>query len=203
MRQLIILASTTLLLSFVPRSTQPPLTEAERKAAIAYLEETQAGLEAAIAGLSEEQLNWKPAPEVWSVAECVEHITLSESNIFNWMMSVVDGPANPDKKSERAMEDEAVKAAVSSRAKKVKTSEAFVPSGKFGNTEETMAEFKERRAKTIEFVKTTDASLRDHLTETPFGIADSYQLVLFLTAHSKRHTAQIEEVKATEGFPEK
>jgi hypothetical protein len=31
--------------------------------------------------------------------------------------------------------------------------------------------------------------------------ADAYQWLLFLSAHTERHTKQIEEVKATAGFP--
>ena len=35
------------------------------------------------------------------------------------------------------------------------------------------------------------------------GEVDAYQGILFLSAHTERHTKQIEEVKATTGYPAK
>jgi hypothetical protein len=30
-------------------------------------------------GLSEAQLNWRPAPEKWSIAQCLDHLTVASS----------------------------------------------------------------------------------------------------------------------------
>jgi DinB superfamily len=46
-------------------------------------------------GLKENQLKWKPTDSTWSVADCVEHIALSEKNIFDWAMGTLKEPANP------------------------------------------------------------------------------------------------------------
>jgi hypothetical protein len=35
----------------------------------------------------------------------------------------------------------------------------------------------------------------------PFGVADTYQALLLIPAHTERHLAQINEVKASAGFP--
>jgi hypothetical protein len=44
--------------------------------------------------------------------------------------------------------------------------------------------------------------LRDHAIDSPLGKKlDAYQWVLFISAHSERHTKQINEVKADAGFP--
>jgi 60 kDa SS-A/Ro ribonucleoprotein len=37
----------------------------------------------------------------------------------------------------------------------------------------------------------------------PFGKIDTYQTILFMAAHSRRHTAQIEEILNNPGFPKK
>jgi hypothetical protein len=37
----------------------------------------------------------------------------------------------------------------------------------------------------------------------PFGWIDGYQLYLFIAGHSKRHTQQLNEVKANPSFPGK
>jgi hypothetical protein len=52
-----------------------------------------------------------------------------------------------------------------------------------------------------DFVATTSDDLRDHVVTLPFGSFDSYQMILFIAAHSNRHTQQIDEVKADPNFP--
>jgi len=121
------------------------LTEKERNDAISYLKETQKGVADEIKGLSENQLKWKPADSVWSAAECVEHIALSEKNIFDWAMSTLKENADPSKRSQLKFDDEAVKKMISDRSRRVKTREGFIPTGQFGNAAQTLAVFNERR----------------------------------------------------------
>lgn len=71
----------------------------------------------------------------------------------------------------------------------------------YKSLDEALTSFKNDRAKLIEYVKTTDADLRNHVVAMPFASFDSYQMILFIGAHSKRHTEQIEEVKADPNFP--
>ncbi len=47
----------------------------------------------------------------------------------------------------------------------------------------------------------TTPDLREHVTEGPVGKLDAYEWLLFIGAHSERHTKQILEVKADAGFP--
>lgn len=175
------------------------ITDAERKSLVNYYNEGLQNLENEIKGLSEAQLNWKPNDSTWSIAECVEHIALSESELFGWVKEVLKSPAAPDKKS--AHTDEQVAAMVQSREKKVKTHESLTPKKQFGNTAQSLNEFKKRRAETLSYIETTNDNLRQHFAQTPMGDVDVYQVLLFLNAHALRHTAQIAEVKAMHGFP--
>jgi hypothetical protein len=50
-------------------------------------------------------------------------------------------------------------------------------------------------------VKTTNADMRNHVATLPFGSVDSYQLVLMIAAHTNRHVAQMNEVKANAAYP--
>jgi hypothetical protein len=177
------------------------LTEKERNDAISYLKETQNGVAGEIKGLSENQLKWKPADSVWSAAECVEHIALSEKNIFDWAMSTLKENADPSKRSQLKFDDEAIKKMISDRGRRVKTREGFIPTGQFGNAVQTLAVFNERRDALINYVKTTEDDLRNHFGASPVGLMDTYQLLLFLAAHSKRHTSQIAELKSHPNFP--
>jgi hypothetical protein len=199
MKKLFFISAFFLLISFT--TADEILTAKERNDAISYFKEAQKNLEKELKGLSEAQLNWKPADSVWSVANCVEHIAISEKNIFDWAMSTLKAPADPTKRAEVKNTDDAIKAMVSSRERKVKTQEAFVPTGQFGTTAQTLAVFAERRAANINYIKTTQDDLRNHYSQSPVGLMDAYQVLLFLNAHTRRHTLQIIEVKSHPDFP--
>ena len=57
------------------------LNDSERVKAVDYLNSTEWALLAAVKGLFEEQLNFKPGNDSWSIAKCVEHKAISEQQI--------------------------------------------------------------------------------------------------------------------------
>ena len=179
------------------------LTDAERKYAARLLQETRDDLVKKVSGLTPEQLNFKPDANSWSVAECVEHIAISENNLFGFAQMSLQQPADPSKRSEVKMTDEAIVKMISDRTNKVKTKEAFEPTGKFGTFEATLNEFKTKRDSNINYINTTADDLRNHYNDFPFGKIDAYQTILFMAAHTKRHTDQIEEVLKKPNFPKK
>ena len=202
MKKLLLLIPVVLLTSFT--SVEQGITKTERKSAIASLNQSKADLLASIKGLSAEQLNFKSSPDSWSVAECVEHIAISETNLFGMIQGTLKEASNPSKKSEVKLTDEQLFAAISDRSYKVKTQEAFVPSGKFGTHEATVDEFLNKRKANIDYLKKTKDDLRNHYFTFPveaLGTVDSYQLFYFMSGHTKRHTLQIEEVKSNPSFP--
>src|SRR5688500_19224949 len=141
--RLIILIPALLLMNFKP--VTPALTSSERKFAIDYLTSTKKDLLKSIKGLSQEQLNFKSSPESWSIAECVEHIAISETNLFGMIQGTLKEEANPEKRKEVKLSDLDVFNAITDRSHKVKTREAFVPTGKFGSHEATIKEFLAKR----------------------------------------------------------
>jgi hypothetical protein len=178
------------------------LTDEERAFALSELSQSKEKLRLAIDGLSVEQLNFKATPDSWSVAECVEHLAISE-NMFNQMLTTsLSTPADASKRAEVQMKDEQLMTIIRDRSNKVKTSEPFEPSGKFGSYEETLEALMNKRAEHIEYIKTTDDDLRNHYGKLPFGTIDSYQMILFMSGHMDRHVAQIDEVINHEDFPE-
>lgn len=179
------------------------LTDAERKYAADLLQETRDNLLDKITGLTQEQVNYKASAGVWSIAECVEHIALSENNIFGFVQMSLKEPADPAKRSEIKMTDDAIVKMAANRSNKVKTKEAFEPTGKFGSFEGSLGAFKGKRDHSISYIKTTSDDLRNHFNDFPFGKIDTYQTILFMAAHSKRHIIQIEEIINSPGFPKK
>tara|TARA_R110002124_G_scaffold227889_1_gene393216 strand:- start:122695 stop:123297 length:603 start_codon:yes stop_codon:yes gene_type:complete len=199
MKKYLLLLSVLMLVSFTVSDNG--LTESERLAAMAEMTTTHDHLLNNLKGLSEAQLNFKSSPDSWSIAECTEHITISEENIFGMIETALKTPADASRRSEVKMSDEQILSMTADRSTKVKTSEAFEPSGKYGSHEETLVAFKKKRKSNMQFVASTEEDLRNHYSETPFGIIDAYQVLLFMSAHTERHVLQIEEIKADPNFP--
>jgi hypothetical protein len=200
MKKLMPFATVLLLLSFI---TAPgSITKKEREQAIKLLKSTQDNVLNEIKGLSEAQLKYKPAPDRWSVEECVKHIAVTEQALWKVTENGIKQPANPEKRSEIKATDEQLVQMVESREKKVKTSEQLKPENTpFTSVTDAAASFTTNRQQLIDYVKTTNEDLRNHVVTLPFGSADCYQMTLFIAAHSNRHARQIKEVKADPGFP--
>lgn len=176
------------------------LTEADRDRAIAELTASRQQFLDSVAGLSPAQWNFKPDEKTWSVAECAEHIALSEDLIFGSVTKIVQAPAEPDKKS--AATDDFILKAVVDRTHKFQAPEALRPAHRFATPQETIDHFKQSREHTIAYVRDTQDDLRGHFFDHPvLKTMDAYQWILLLSAHSQRHTAQLNEVKANPNFP--
>jgi DinB superfamily len=179
------------------------LTPEEREAGLKSLQATHDAFLKSIAGLSEKQWTFKPAPDRWSVAEVSEHITVSESTIFGMVTSkVMTTPATPEKRAEVAGKDEIVLTRVPDRSRKAQAPEFLKPTNRWATEAELTKAFEDSRKATMDYVRTTNDDLRDHFAPHPLlGQLDAYQWILLISAHSERHTKQIEEVKADPNFP--
>lgn len=176
------------------------VTQAEKDRALQYLETTRKNVLEATKGLSEAQWSFKPAPDRWSVAQVMEHIAAAEDLLLDTtkekvMTSPAGEPGRDFKKT-----DEAVLMMVPDRSHKAQAPEPLVPSNRFGSPESSVKHFLESRATTESFLRST-GGLRDHVMDSPVGKLDAYEFVLFIAAHSERHTKQINEVKADPNFP--
>lgn len=189
-----------LLFAFI--ASDKTITDEERKSATSLLQETEDGVFSAVKGLGDAQLKFKPSPETWSVEECLKHIAISEQMLRNRLDKALKEAANPDKRAGIKVTDEQLVKGVENRSRRVKTVDPLKPENTgFKSAEDALNSFKENRDKLIEFVKSTQEDLRNHVIESPFGPLDSYQWILFIGGHSNRHTQQIEEVKANPNFP--
>src|ERR1700686_272766 len=89
-----------LLLWAVVLSTQAPafaaegsMTPAERTYLLEQLATSKQAMLDSIQGVSADQWAFKPAPTVWSVKECAEHIILAEDYIFGATQQILQTPA--------------------------------------------------------------------------------------------------------------
>ncbi len=176
-------------------------TQADRDKAIQYLEKTRQGVVDATKGLSPAQWNFKPAPDRWSVAEVTEHIAAAEDFLFTMVQEkAMKAPPRAAGEDVKVIDD-FVLAAIPDRSHKAQAPEPLKPSNRFGSPEASLTHFAESRTKTEAFAK-DGQGLRDHAMESPLGKnLDPYEWILFIAAHSERHTKQILEVKADPNFP--
>jgi hypothetical protein len=179
----------------------PALSQADRDKALSYLESTRQGVIDATKGLSESQWNFKAAPERWSVAQVMEHIAAAEDYIRGMVTEkVMTAPPRPAGEDPGAI-DEMVMKMIPDRSVKRQAPEPLVPGNRFGSPEGSLKHFLEARATTEDFLKKTP-DLREHAVDSPLGKKlDAYEWLLFISAHSERHTKQILEVKADPNFP--
>jgi hypothetical protein len=199
----------TLALAGIAQTTAAPaaaaattLTAEEREVALKNLQATRDAFLKSIAGLSEKQWRFKPAPDRWSVAEVSEHIAVAESTIFGMLGKIMTSPADPARRAEVAGKDQIILTKVPDRSRKVQAPEFLKPTNRWATEADVVKAFEESRQATMDYVRTTNDDLRDHFGPHPvLGPLDGYQWILLISAHSERHTKQIEEVKADPNFP--
>lgn len=179
------------------------LTAEEREAALKSLQATHDAFLRSISGLSEKQWKFKAAPDRWSIAEVSEHIAVAESGIFTLVQSkMMTGPATPEKRSEVKVTDQQILQMVPDRSHKAQAPEFLKPTNRFATREDLVKAFEQSRKATMDYVRTTNDDLRDHIGPHPvLGPLDAYQWILLISAHSERHTKQIEEVKTDPNYP--
>ncbi len=185
-----------------PAPAPTPMTAEERAFALQQFQTTRDNFLKSIAGLSAKQWAFKPAPDRWSVAEVAEHITVAESTIFGLEQKILQSPATPEKRDQAKGKDQIIVTKLLDRSHKATAPEFLRPTNRWATEADLTKAFEQARKSNMDYIRTTNDDLRDHFFDHPvFGTLDAYQWMLFISAHSARHTEQIEEVKADPNFP--
>ena len=177
------------------------LSKEDLEKGVKHLTGTRDVIVEATKNFSDAQWNFKTAPERWSVAECLEHITVTEEFLFNVVSDDMKKPPaeSSDPAAERVTDDK-VLAMVTDRTQRFQAPEPVRPAGRWGTPQDTLKEFLQLRARTLDYLKTTPG-LRANVSDSPLGKLDAYQRLLFLSGHSERHFKQMQEVMADANFP--
>src|SRR6202158_5170826 len=202
MRRCYAIAVTVMLALAGASAKAQDVSRADKDRALQYLESTKKCVLDATKGLSDAQWNFKPAPDRWSIAQVMEHLAAAEDMLRGLNQEqVMKSPAVPVRSAEEMKKgDESVLTMVPDRTHKAQAPEPLKPSNRFGSPEAAQKHFVESRAATEEYLKST-SGLRAHLGDSPLGKLDGYEFVLFIAAHSERHTKQMLEVRADPNFP--
>jgi hypothetical protein len=179
------------------------VTKADRDMLVDHLKRTEAAFLKSIDGVSDAQWTWKSAPDRWSVAETSEHITKAEDLLRSTVEGMMKAPAAPDILAKTKGKEEVILKNIPDRTRKAQAPEPLIPKGTFATKSALIEAFKAARAKTLAIASGTSDLRAYAMAGFPIGEIDAYQGILFLSAHTERHTKQIEEVKATAGYPAK
>ncbi|MEZ4455410.1 MAG: DinB family protein [Gemmatimonadales bacterium] len=170
---------------------------------VALLETSATRFTGCYADLPDAAFRFKPAPDVWSIAENVDHLVQAESRsgkLIRERMLQAEAPA--DLVAQSAGGHERIGAAIPDRNVKVRAPEFILPAGQWGSAGEMTAVFEESRRALIEFLRSTSLDLSRYVAPHPlFGPLNGYQWAHATGLHTLRHVAQIEEVKAAPGYP--
>jgi hypothetical protein len=171
------------------------MTTAERDQLVSHLEMTHSWLASEVAGLSDAQLRFRPAPGKWSILDVVEHLTLAEPGYWDDLKGSMKGP--PGKAKHRDAGDLYVLWYGIDRTNRQTTSHDEEPKSTIKDLDAGMKIIHKLHAEMVDYARTTNEDLRGHM----YGYHDVYQWFIMISTHKQRHILQIREVKASAGFP--
>jgi hypothetical protein len=160
-----------------------------------------------VAGMSNEQFNWKPAPTRWSVSECLNHINLSDEGLIKAIDKLIDEASSKQLRANGPFKHGMVgsffvKSMNPPYKMKVKTSADLVPPAT-AELEQTITRFQKLQDDLLERVQRA-AGL--NLGAVKLKIAGPIKLTLgqyfgFSASHARRHLWQARQVRALREFP--
>jgi uncharacterized damage-inducible protein DinB len=177
-------------------------------AACSALRQCSAEVEEKFSGLSTEQLNWKPTADAWSIAQCLDHLMVSNKLYFPRFDAIARNthrmsfyerlpvlPAFFGKMLIHSLKNPKMK------TKTVRTSEPHISA--FART--VIAEFRRENEKLIEKIQSVkDRDLRTVRVTSAIASLVTYSvrdMITVLLVHEQRHIAQAERVMTMAGFP--
>ena len=184
------------------------LQSAEIDQALEYFDRTHKRILAVTSELSEARWNFKPAPDRWSIAEILVHITMVQERILGVVLpSLATAPPVPDGHDRQTI-DRIVYERIPDRTVKAKAPEFILPAG--GSTPaESLDRVAVNYSRLAEYVTSTP-DLREHGIESAplkfisnglYSHLDGLQWAVILVSHDQRHIRQIEELQADPGYP--
>lgn len=155
-----------------------------------------------VEGLGESEQTSRPAPERWSIAEILEHVSLVETGVVRLLRAVLrkaDAAGGSDRPAGKPFAPVSIEEFVEQAAtRKYAAPEAAVPSGSLA-VADSLARLEESRA-ALDSLRPLAERLdgtRMLYPHPAFGPLNLYQWLAFIGVHQSRHRRQIEAVRET------
>ena len=179
-------------------TTASTLSPVERQHLVAHLEMTAAWLADEVADLTPSQAGFRPAPDAWTIAEVVDHLLVVAPIYWQDLQSALKQPAGG---RTSAMKDEDVLWYGIDRTAKEQAIPGERPADDLRDLRAAMETYRKHHERLLQYVKTTDDDLRNHIV--PRQRSDAYQWALLISTHEQRHVLQIREIKRNPRFPKR
>lgn len=164
----------------------------EKQEMVAALAAGRQALVDALDGVTEEAAARSPGPDRWSIRQCVEHVAIAESYLFDQIetATAAEAPmANPRREA-------LIRERGADRNRRLPAPAAGVPTGRFAGVADALRAFLDCRSRTISFVENCAADLRARITTHPIiGTVNCQEMLLMMAAHPERHARQIAEIR--------
>lgn len=177
---------------------------------IAAAEENNEVARSLAADLSEAQLNWRPAPEQWSIAQCLEHLAKATNEFDKYFHPALEQarrqPATTTAPSYKPtlLGGWLAKAVDPATSRKLRAPKVFRPAAG-SNIQQSLDLFLDAHTKFIDFVKQcggidyNKSRLRSPVTPLiRYSLADAFVITAL---HGQRHLAQARRVREMPEFP--
>jgi len=163
-----------------------------------------------VSGLTEAQLNWKPALEKWSIAQCLDHLTVTSSRFDTYFTAAVargrkrwpvsTGPSYRPS----LMGGWLIKQVNPETGRNLPAPKVFRPSDS-STIHGALESFLKQQERFLKFVREADGvnynktKLRSPVTPLMrYSLADAFVITV---VHGQRHLAQARRVSEMAGFP--
>lgn len=189
----LVLLSAPLALAEHHETAEATLSDAERTHLLESLEKAGRSLEALAKEAGDAHWAAKPADEGWSVGEVVEHIVIAEESLFGMVQAALESDPDPAWQELSGMTVDQLMAGLQDRSQQIQAPEEVVPTGTW-TRDQALERFHAIRAKTADFVSTTELPVKMHMAEGPPGKMSVHHWLTLIAGHNLRHNAQMREV---------
>jgi hypothetical protein len=164
------------------------------------LDRSRSTLRAAVDSVSREARETRPAPDCWSAAEVVEHLSIVERIFGERIANAIEArAAGLDRESADRVElPDPIQTRMADRVNKRKAVDAALPTGTL-SCDAAWAAFENNHTRVRAAVGAADGlALGEVTVDHPFfGTLTIYQWIELMAAHEARHTEQIKEIAAS------
>ncbi|MEM7052138.1 MAG: DinB family protein [Acidobacteriota bacterium] len=153
----------------------------------------------------EEALRWKPAPKVWSAAECVDHLAVTADLYLPRLERVVDRQRPASASFQPSWIGNRFVRALEFGSRPIKTFKVFQPEVSDQSADAVLERYLDRQRRVVELMQTADEldpnrpKLPSPLTRLlRFSLGEAFTI---LVTHDRRHYRQAMRLSEQPGFP--
>lgn len=179
----------------VPAVVAAPLTPLERQRLLAHMDMTEQWLIDEVSGLSPAQLAFRPAPDVWSILDVLDHLVVVGPIYWRDLQNA--RPVQAGRVG--SMADVDVLWYGIDRTNREIALRTEEPTARLTDLASGLAAYRTQHAQVRRYIRDTQDDLRSRLVERQRS--DAYQWALLISTHEQRHILQIREIKAHPKYP--